>query len=99
METPTLFEFLQCMEKQMAITAHFNLEEQDSLSIEEFYPSVDFGSINITKAITELDWRPTAMDIAMRLTCEFYKSAWHLYPQNRPTDYFSDEIVKFLEKH
>jgi len=40
-----------------------------------FYPSVDCGMIDISKAKQEIEWKPTSLEQAVRETYEFFQDA------------------------
>jgi len=47
------------------------------------FPSVDFGSIDITRAKTLLGWKPTPLKAAMKAITTFYKKAFGKFPLQR----------------
>jgi hypothetical protein len=100
---------LECISKVLGIRPTFkeaNQELQDdddsstsssssSLSM-EFLPSVDFGPVDITKALTTLSWKPTPMMDAVRDTTNFCERAWFDFPEERPLDDFTEDMILYL---
>ena len=62
----------------------------------EYYPSVDFGSINISKFASTFGWKPTTMQQSVTETVHWFKDAWHKFPSHRPLDDFPEEAVEIL---
>jgi len=103
-ETPTLKEFIDEIGKSIGISniKYFSQEESSSDSccqgeLEEYYPSVDFGPLDTTKAIKILDFKSTPFTQSLKETSKFFKDAWNKYPEDRPIDDFSEEMVDSLE--
>ncbi len=63
----------------------------------EFLPSVDFGPIDISKALATLQWKPTPMREALKATCDFCDRAWFEYPDERPTGDFASYVTEKIE--
>jgi len=94
-ETPTLREYLDLTAAALGCAAHFaqvpvspetcsgSESDSSSANLLEYFPSVDFGPIDTSKALAQLDWRPTPLAAALQATCVFFEDAWHRFPDQR----------------
>jgi len=96
-ETPTLEEYLNLIGEQLKVKINFTADISDE-DREEFYPSVDFGTLDITRALTELNWKPKTLTEALTKTSNFYVTAWHKYPGNKPKLHFPKSVLKVLNE-
>lgn len=111
-ETPTLQQFLEEMARQLHTTVHFievnQPEDSDSSdsdsentsqdSINEYYPSVSFGPVDISKALRHLQWKPTTMKEALAVTCQFFENATKEFPDLVPIDDFSEGMIATINQ-
>jgi hypothetical protein len=109
-ETPTLQEFIELIGAQLQIKPKFyqfefsdNDDDDGSGSepeLDEYYPSVEFGPIDISKALQSLSWKPTPLKRAVDDTCQFFQDAWTQYVSERRecTEDFSRQMMEMLHK-
>eukprot|EP01114_Cavostelium_apophysatum_P017919 TRINITY_DN5422_c0_g1_i1.p1 TRINITY_DN5422_c0_g1~~TRINITY_DN5422_c0_g1_i1.p1 ORF type:complete len:362 (+),score=52.19 TRINITY_DN5422_c0_g1_i1:200-1285(+) len=98
-ETPTLLEYLQTAAEILAITPKFNFETSDnnsdsdssSESLDEYLPSVNFGPIDISLALSSLPWKPTPFRAALEKTCAFFEDAYFRYHEKIPIEDWPEE--------
>ena len=77
---------------------HIQIQDRKAEWFPEFLPSVDFGPINITKALNELNWKPSSFETMMEITTKFFEEAWHKYPNLRPISDFSKSMQRDIMK-
>lgn len=73
-QTITLKEVVIEMSKFLGYD-NVTFDETDAADINFGIPSVLRGPVNISKAKALLDWQPTDLQIAIRMTCRFYEKA------------------------
>lgn len=66
--------------------------------LEAYYPSVTFGPVDISKALKNLPWKPTAMQTSIRESCAWFEKAWHNYRTEREEaiEDFSEQMLDLL---
>lgn len=90
METPTLKEYLELVGEILQVKPKFvfasdfpSSDSEDSSSSSSsdlsisYFPSVDFGPIDISKVLDTLPWKPTSLKNALIPTCLFFEEAWY----------------------
>jgi hypothetical protein len=98
-ETPTLAEFLKLMAECIGITPQFKVvDDDDDEDVDEYYPSVECGPIDISKALQQLKWKPIPLKDALQPTCNFFEDAWHQFPELLPLDDFSEDMISLLKE-
>jgi len=63
--------------------------------VSSFYPSVDFGSLNTTRAKQLLGWKPTPLKEAITATTAFFTEKGPKYPEE--DDYAERKLRKKLK--
>ncbi len=93
-ETPTLEELIKEIATALKVKDEVNVEYSCSEELSQIYPSVENGPIDINKAKTILDWKPTPFAKAVRDIVHFYEEV------RRGRDFVEEkkDIYKTLKK-
>ena len=68
----TLEGFIGTMAESLEIDVVFNRTDEANV---HWYPSVTRGPVNTTKVSEKLNWKPSPLKVAVKLSCEFFQSA------------------------
>lgn len=83
-ETPSLMELLNAMKSELELS-DIEITTSDAPETIKLFPSVNLGTVNISKAENILNWSPTPLSEVVKQTVSFYESAMgnHLFDKAR----------------
>ena len=72
-EKVTLHQLLLLMNSELSKEEHIDIEYSDDAAIPQYFPSVERGPVDVSKATELLNWRPTSLMRAVHDTVMFYR--------------------------